>query len=108
MLPFAKVNKSGEGGDRMAVNAPVRSQKRTFSLHDSVIRAIDEMVESGFASSKNALVEGAIWERFQQFRRAKRSERWKMASVDKTFLKDITEVEQQFQTADRETLGQVS
>ncbi len=31
-----------------------------------------------------------------------------MASIDKTFLKDITEVEQQFQTADRETLGQVS
>lgn len=82
-----------------------RQQKRTFSLHASAIRALDEMVAAGFASSKNTMVERAIWQQFQEFRRYRRAEGWKAAASDALFLRDIAEVEQQFRTADREPLG---
>lgn len=90
----------------MSLEVPTRAQKRTFSLRDSLIRALDQMVSEGYAPSKNALVERAIKQQFVEFRQARRASMWQAAARDPQFLGDISQIERQFSRADEETLRQ--
>jgi metal-responsive CopG/Arc/MetJ family transcriptional regulator len=92
----------------MPVDLPVKSQKRTFSLRESLIRAIDEMVENGAAPSKNALVEQAVLREFQEYRRKRRAERWRAAANDPAFMKEVHSLEAALWPADQEALRQGS
>ena len=101
-------NRKKEENQEVAVNTPVRSQKRTFSLSASLIRALDQMVAARFAPSKNALVERALLNELRQFHRQQRAAAWKAAAKDPKFMREIAELEEEFRSADQETLRRVS
>jgi len=101
-------NSEKKGDVKMAVNTPVRSQKRTFSLSGGLISALDQMVAEGFAPSKNALVERALINELRQFRRQQRATAWKAAAKDPKFMREVAILEEEFRSADQETLRRVS
>ena len=84
-----------------------KTKKATFSLHTDVLAALDEIMAQGMAPSKNALVEQALLKELKELRRQARKALWEEATTDPLFVKDIKEVEVDFQYADAETARRI-
>jgi len=82
-----------------------KTKKATFNLHTDVLTAMDEVMAQGIAPSKNNLVEQALLKELKELRRQARKALWQEAAKDPLFMKDIEEVESDFQYADAETVG---
>ncbi len=82
-----------------------KTKKATFNLHTDVLAALDEAMAQGIAPSKNTLVEQALLKELKELRRQARKALWQEAVKDPLFMKDIEEVESDFQYADAETVG---
>jgi len=82
-----------------------KTKKATFNLHTDVLAALDEVMAQGSAPSKNALVEQALLKELKELKRQARKVLWQEAIKDPLFMKDIEEVESDFQYADAETMG---
>ena len=85
------------------VNPSEKTKKATFSLHADVLTDLDKDVAEGAAPSKNVLVERAIVKELKELRKQARKVRWEEGAKDLALLKDISEVEVAFQSADTET-----
>ena len=85
----------------------VAHRKATFNLPESLLTELNDVVASGLAESKNALVERALIATLKDVRRQARNARWQVAARDQLFLKDIAEVEAAFASADAETVRQI-
>lgn len=85
----SRASRSLKGELPMPTESAPRAQKRTFALHDSLIQALDQMVTSGVAPTKNAVVERAIMELFSAFLQRRKAADWKVAASNPDFLKDI-------------------
>ncbi len=84
-----------------------KTKKATFNLHTDVLAALDKIMAEGIAPSKNALVEQALLKELKELRRQARKALWQEAIKDPLFMKDIEEVESDFQYADAETAGSI-
>lgn len=84
-----------------------KTKKATFSLHPDVLAALDEATARGAAPSKNALVERALVKELRELRRQARQAQWQEGARDPLLLKDVSEVEAIFQSADAETAGRM-
>ena len=84
-----------------------KTKKATFNLHTDVLAALDEVMAQGSAPSKNALVEQALLKELKELKRQARKVLWQEAIKDPLFMKDIEEVESDFQYADAETAGRM-
>ncbi len=84
-----------------------KTKKATFNLHPDVLAALDEAMAEGVAPSKNALVERALVRELKELRRQARQARWEEGAKDPMLLKDISEVDIAFQSADVETVGRL-
>lgn len=82
-----------------------KTKKATFNLHIDVLAELDEVMTSGIAPSKNALVERALVKELKELRRQARRALWQEAVKDPLFMKDIEKVEADFRYADAETAG---
>ena len=79
-----------------------KTKKATFSLHADVLAALDEAMSKGIALSKNALVEQALLKELKELKRQARKKLIQQAASDPLFLKDLADVERDFQYADAE------
>jgi hypothetical protein len=86
-------------------NMREKTKKATFNLHTDVLSALDEIMAQGIVPSKNALVEQALLKELKELRR--RQSLWQEAVEDPLFLKDISEIEEDFKYADAETAGSI-
>lgn len=84
-----------------------KTKKATFNLHPEVLAALDKAMADGVAPSKNVLVERALLKELKEIRRRARQVRWEEGAKDPVLLKDISEVEVAFQSADAETAGRI-
>jgi len=84
-----------------------KTKKATFNLHPDVLAALDEAMAKGVAPSKNVLVERALVRELKELRRQARRARWEEGAKDPALLKDISEVDVAFQSADIETAGRI-
>ncbi len=84
-----------------------KTKKATFNLHPGVLADLDEAMAEGVAPSKNALVERALVRELKELRRQARQARWEEGAKDPMLLKDISEVDIAFQSADVETVGRL-
>ena len=89
------------------MNMSGKTKKATFNLPPDVLTAMDEAMAEGAAPSKNALVERALVRELDELRRRARKLRWEEGAKDPALLKDISEVEVAFQSADAETAGRM-
>ena len=89
------------------MNMSEKTKKATFNLHPDVLAALDEAMAGGAAPSKNVLVERALIRELKELRRQARQARWKEGAKDPMLLKDISEVDIAFQSADVETVGRL-
>jgi len=89
------------------MNMSEKTKKATFNLHPDVLAALDEAMAGGVAPSKNALVERALVRELKELRRQARQARWEEGAKDPVLLKDISEVDIAFQSADVETVGRL-
>jgi len=89
------------------MNMSEKTKKATFNLHHDVLAALDEAMAGGVAPSKNALVERALVNELKELRRQARQARWEEGAKDPVLLKDISEVDIAFQSADVETAGRL-
>ena len=88
------------------MNMSEKTKKATFNLHPNVLAALDKAMAEGVAPSKNVLVEQALVKELREIRRQARQARWEGAK-DPALLKDISEIEVAFQSADVETAGRI-
>jgi hypothetical protein len=84
-----------------------KTKKATFSLHLDVLAALDEATTRGAAQSKNALVERALVKELKELQRQMRQARWQEGANDHLLLKDVSEIEATFQSADAETARRI-
>ena len=84
-----------------------KTKKATFNLHPDVLAALDKAMAEGVAPSKNVLVERALVKELKELRRRARKARWEEGAKDAALLKDISETEIAFQSADAETAGRI-
>jgi len=84
-----------------------KTKKATFSLHPDVLAALDEVMVRGAAPSKNALVERALVKELKELKRQMRQAQWREGANDPLLLKDISEIEATFQSADAETARRI-
>ncbi|MDD5038911.1 MAG: hypothetical protein PHN78_06310 [Dehalococcoidales bacterium] len=84
-----------------------KTKKATFNLPPDVLAEMDKAMSEGVAPSKNALVERALVKELKELRRQARKARWEEGARDPALLKDISEVEIVFQSADAETAGRI-
>jgi len=89
------------------MNMSEKTKKATFNLHPDVLAALDEAMAEGVAPSKNVLVERALVRELKELRRQARQARWEEGAKDPVLLKDISEVDVAFQSADVETAGRI-
>ena len=89
------------------MNMSEKTKKATFNLHPDVLAALDEAMAEGVAPSKNVLVERALVKELKELRRQARQTRWEEGAKDPVLLKDISEVDVAFQSADVETAGRI-
>ena len=83
-----------------------KTTKATFNLHHDVLAALNKAIAEGAAPSKNVLVERALVKELKELRRQARQARWEAGVKDPDLLKDITDTENAFQSADSETANQ--
>jgi metal-responsive CopG/Arc/MetJ family transcriptional regulator len=84
-----------------------KTKKATFNLPPDVLAEMDRVMAEGVAPSKNSLVERALVKELKELRRQARRTRWEEGARDPALLKDISEVESVFQSADAETAGRM-
>ena len=84
-----------------------KTKKATFNLHPDVLAALDKAMAEGVAPSKNVLVERALLKELKEVRRQARRAQWEEGAKDPILLRDISEVEVDFQSADAETAGKI-
>ena len=84
-----------------------KTKKATFNLHHDVLAALDEAMAQGAASSKNALVEQALVKELKEWQKQARKAWWEEGARDHLLLKDIKEIEADFQSADAETARRI-
>ena len=84
-----------------------KAKKATFSLHPDVLAALDEATARGAAPSKNVLVERALVKELKELQRQMRQSQWQEGAKDPLLLKDVSEIEAAFQSADAETAGRI-
>lgn len=84
-----------------------KTKKATFNLHPEILAELDQAMAEGAASSKNALVERALTKELKEFRREARKKRWEEGAKDPALLKDISDIEIAFKSADAETAGRI-
>ncbi|MFC1910000.1 hypothetical protein ACFLXC_01745 [Chloroflexota bacterium] len=89
------------------MNMNVKTKKATFNLPPGVLADLDKAMAEGVAPSKNALVERALVKELKELRRRARKVRWEEGARDPALLKDISEVEITFRSADAETVGRM-
>ena len=89
------------------MNMSGKTKKATFNLHPNVLAALDKAMAEGVAPSKNVLVEQALVKELREIRRQARQARWEEGAKDPVLLKDISETEVAFQSADVETAGKI-
>jgi len=84
-----------------------KAKKATFSLHPDVLAALDEATARGAAPSKNVLVERALVKELKELRRQMRQAHWHEGAKDPLLLKNISEIEATFESADAETARRI-
>ncbi len=84
-----------------------KTKKATFNLPPDVLAELDKAMTEGAAPSKNAIVERALVKELKELRRQARKARWEEGAKDSALLKDISEIEVAFQSADAETAGRI-
>ncbi|MFO7712556.1 MAG: hypothetical protein R6V51_05055 [Dehalococcoidia bacterium] len=84
------------------------TKKATFSLDTKVLAALDDAMARGLAASKNSLVEQALQNELRELQREARRKLWEEGSSDSLLLKDIQDVEAEFQTPDAETARRIA
>ena len=84
-----------------------KTKKATFNLPPNILNELDKAMMDGAAPSKNALVERALTKELKELRRQTRKARWEEGAKDPALLKDISEIEVAFQSADAETAGRI-
>jgi len=84
-----------------------KTKKATFNLHPDILVALDKAMADGAAPSKNALVERALVKELKDVRRQARQAQWEEGARDPALLRDISEVEVAFLSADAETAGKI-
>jgi hypothetical protein len=89
------------------MNMSEKTKKATFNLHPDVLEALDKAMSEGVAPSKNVLVERALLKELKELRRQVRQARWEEGAKDPALLRDVSEVEVAFQSADAETAGRI-
>jgi len=89
------------------INMSEKTKKATFNLHPDVLADLDKAMAEGVAPSKNVLVERALVKELKELRRRARKARWEEGAKDPALLKDISETEIAFQSADAETAGRI-
>ena len=73
-----------------------------------VLQALYEAVAAGAAPSKNALVKQALRARLTELRHEMEQRRWQEAASDPVFMKDLADVEREFEGADAEAARQAN
>ena len=89
------------------MNMSEKTKKATFNLPPDVLAELDKAMAEGAAPSKNALVERALVKELKELRRQARKARWEEGAKDSALLKDISEIEVAYQSADAETAGRI-
>jgi len=89
------------------MNMSEKTKKATFNLHLDVLADMDKAMAEGVAPSKNVLVERALVKELKEVRRRVRQARWEEGSKDPELMRDISEVEIAFKSADAETAGRI-
>ena len=89
------------------MNMGEKTKKATFNLHPDVLAALDKAMAEGVAPSKNVLVERALVKELKELRRQARQTRWEEGAKDPKLLKDISEIDVAFRSADAETAGRI-
>jgi hypothetical protein len=83
-----------------------KTKKATFNLHTDVLTALEE-ASQGATISKNALVEQALLKELNELRKQSRRKLWQQAAKDALFIKDVKDVEDDFNAADAETARKI-
>ena len=84
-----------------------KTKKATFNLSPEILDELDKAMVNGVAPTKNALVERALAKELRELKRQARKARWEEGAKDIALLKDISEIEVAFQSADAETAGSI-
>lgn len=84
-----------------------KTKKATFNLPADILSELDRAMAERAAPSKNALVERALVKELKELRRVARQARWQEGAKDSMLLKDISEIEVAYQSADAETAGRI-
>jgi len=85
-----------------------KTKKATFNLHPDVLADLDEAMARGVAPSKNILVERALVKELKGLQKQERQAKWKAAAKDPLLIKDLNEIESDFQSADAETARRIN
>ncbi len=89
------------------MNMGEKTKKATFNLHPDILVALDRAMADGAAPSKNVLVERALLKELKEVRRQARQAQWEEGAKDPVLLRDISEAEVAFLSADAETAGKI-
>ena len=84
------------------------TKKATFNLPTDVLAALDDAMARGLARSKNSLVEQALQNELRELQREARRKVWEQGSRDSLLLKDVQDVEAEFQIPDAETARRIA
>jgi len=84
------------------------TRKATFSLDTEVLGALDDAMARGLAPSKNSLVEQALQNELKELDKRARRRLWEEGARDRLLLKDVQDVETEFETADAETSRRIA
>ncbi|MEW6587121.1 MAG: hypothetical protein AB1442_16115 [Nitrospirota bacterium] len=80
------------------------SKKATFVLDEQIMAQAREIVEKGLFKSMNAFVENAIKEELNRIKKERIKAAIIEAGSDPLFLSDISEIEEDFRSADFEEI----
>lgn len=70
--------------------------KKSFTLHEDVVREAESAVNGGAAENLSAFVEEAVMEKLRRGRRAQLFESYQEAVKDAEFVADMSAVQSQF------------
>ncbi len=89
----------------------IPAKRMTFRLHQPTVAAIDVLVHSGLAPSRNALIEALVDQALRVLRRREREAQtekaYSEAFRDPAYASEQEEVIRAFAAADAETAGRV-